>query len=408
MFGAESARTGGLQMPAFASVRFLRLLAIPLCAALAGASAPPTSSLNQALRQNVTDYLKARSVAEHISALSTTISLRGRPPINVAVGTMKYGGGAPVTPASLFQIGSNTKAFTGALILRLEAAGKLSIDDTLGKWLPQYPAWRSVTIRRLLDMTSGIPTYDNTAAQIRDYENDPYERSTLVQLVNYVYPKIKKPAGWEYSNTGYILLQMIINKASSSHDYATELNRLIAASRLKNTFYEPYFYPPTIQRRIVSGYYVNTDPPALTKLLNTETSHYSLGWAQAAGGIAGTPEDLTIWVRKLFEGNVLPRKQLAEMESLVAIPSGKSIALTSPQQNQAFGLGIFQIYMPPLGRFWAYQGSTIGYRASYAYMPANGAIICVFTNSQTASKANRLNDVLVPKLYQTLKRYGAL
>ena len=384
-------------------------LSLVICASTAMAASPPQDkALEAALQKDLQDYLTARSAIEHISTLSITITFRGNPdPINLAIGTTQYGAGQPVTPSSVFQIGSNQKAFTSVLILQLEAAGVLSIDDTLGKCLPQYPAWKDVTIRQLLNMTSGIPTYDRTSAQCHDYEMNPRIESTLAQLVNYVYPKTKTPgAQFEYSNTGYILAQMIIDKASQQHSYQADLDALIAANGLKNTFYEPYFYPAAVTRRLVSGYYVNTDPPVLNKLIGTDTSGYSLGWAQAAGGIISTPQDLASWVRALFEGNVLQPKQKSELLSLVSLKTGQQIKETSAADSAGFGLGVFQTTNPQLGLFWGYQGSTIGYRATYTYFPDTGLIICVFTNSQTTDVNNKVNDVLFPALYSTLKKLG--
>ncbi len=375
-------------------------------------SAAPSgnTALNNALHQDLADYLRTRSSIEHISTLSMTVSFRKAPDINMAVGTTKFGGGAPVTPENLFQIGSDTKSFTAALILQLEAAGVLSINDTVGKWLPQYPAYANATIRQLLNMTSGIPTYDDTDAWGKGIEKDPLEELTLAQLVAYVYPAAATlGAAFAYSNTGYILAQMIIDKASPSHDYQTEIDNLIAKLGLKNTFYEPYFYPSSVTQRLVAGYYTNdVVKPVLMTLLGTDTSAYSLGWTQAAGGMISTPEDVATWVRDLFEGNVLPPKQLAELTSLVAIPSAQPISQTSAQNPQGFGLGVFQITTPAMGLFWAYQGSTIGYRASYAYSPTSGLIICIFTNSQPAPALGTVNTVLITKIYETLKTYGRL
>jgi D-alanyl-D-alanine carboxypeptidase len=354
--------------------------------------------------------MSSRSSAEHISTLSMTVSFRGQPQdINVAVGTTQYGGGSAVTPSNLFQIGSNTKAFTAVAILQLEAAGVLSIDDTVGKWLPQYPQWSNATIQQLLNMTSGIPTYDATSAWEADYSSNPMIESTPAQLAAYVYPTSKVPgAGWEYSNTGYILAQMIVDEASQSKSYQTELNRIVAAANLNDTYYQPYFYPQSVTQRLVSGYEVNTDDPGLSKLLGMDTSGFSLGWTQAAGGIISTPEDTTKWVRALFEGNVLPPKQLKELESLVAIPSGQPIPQTSSANPQAFGLGVFQITDPVLGLYWAYQGSTLGYRATYMYFPSSGLIISIFTNSQPSAAQNKLIANLFPSVYATLKASGRI
>ena len=93
--------------------------------------------------------------------------------IDVSAGTMTFGGSESVRPSSVWQIGSNTKAFTSVLLLQLEAKGRLSIDDPLARWLPEYPQWGDVTIRRLLSMTSGIPTYDAQPAFSADYVADP-------------------------------------------------------------------------------------------------------------------------------------------------------------------------------------------------------------------------------------------
>jgi D-alanyl-D-alanine carboxypeptidase len=376
---------------------------------LAATPAGDDKALKEALRDDLEHYLCTRSSIEHISTLSMSISFRGDPEdIKLAVGTTQYGGGERVTPSNVFQIGSNTKSFTAAIILKLEADGVLSIDDTVGKWLPQYPAWSKATIRELLNMTSGIPTYDATPAWEADISNDPYAKSTLEQLVAYVYPTLHQPGQWEYSNTGYILAQMIIDKASWWHSYQAELDRLFTENNLRNTFYEPYFYPAAVNRRLVSGYYVNTDDPGLAKLLGMDTKNFSLGWTQAAGGIIATPKDLTTWVRELFEGGVLPRKQRKELLSLVAIPGGEPIKKTSDKHPQGFGLGIFQITAPPLGLFWGYEGSTLGYRAAYAYLPDSGLIITVFTNSQAPAAESTVNTVLFAKLYETLKCFGKI
>ena len=94
----------------------------------------------------------------------------------------------PVDQDALYQMGSTSKSFTVAVILQLEAAGKLSIDDTLGKWLPEYPAWKDVTIRRLLNMTSGIPNYSETEWMSRVWAKEPMRTLTLKELADVAYP----------------------------------------------------------------------------------------------------------------------------------------------------------------------------------------------------------------------------
>lgn len=393
--------------PTSALYRAVMLVFLMFCLIGCGNSADRNLQLQSALRQDLSNYLTARSSAEHISTLSMTVNTgHNSPDIDLSVGTTQYQGTSPVTPGNLFQIGSNTKVFTAVAILQLEAAGILSIDDTLGKWLPQYPAWKTVTIRQLLDMTSGIPSYDNSAAFEAAYSSNPMIETTPEQLVAYVYPSSVNPgAAWGYSNTGYILAQMIVDKASAPDDFSSVIDRIISSQHLQNTFYQAYFYAPSIQGRVVSGYYVNNDP-GLSKLYGMDTSGFSLGWAQGAGGIVANTADLTTFMRALFDGNVLPQTQMHELESIVSTATGQPIAQTTPSDPSGFGLGIFQILLPNFPSAWAYQGSTIGYRATYMYFPSSGLIITIFTNSQTTNAQNQITSQLYPTVYATLKNAG--
>jgi len=211
----------------------------------------------------LSDYLTTRRTAEHISAVSLRITFPGtRPAISLAGGTTRYDGGPPVPASALWQIGSNTKAFTAVILLQLEAEGKLSIDDPIGTWLPQYPAWRHITIRQLLDMTSRIPNYTSEPTFAAALAANPSARFTTAQLVSYVAGLPLGPKGWHYTNTDYILAQMIIEKVT--HDsYASQLTqRIIDPLRLRSTCLAPDTCPPSDATRMPAGYLTRASPSA--------------------------------------------------------------------------------------------------------------------------------------------------
>src|ERR1700735_3395113 len=104
----------------------IRLLSLALVAMLLSVPAAASESdvaLKAALQRDVNQYLATRSKVEHLSAISLSVSLHGSTVVNVTAGRTQYGGGQPITPSNIFQIGSNTKAFTSVALLQLEAEG---------------------------------------------------------------------------------------------------------------------------------------------------------------------------------------------------------------------------------------------------------------------------------------------
>ncbi len=395
-------------------VRFYVLLLAALWLVMPAAAATSDATLRVSLQRDLNQYLSARSKIEHISAISISVSLHGQPQnINLTAGRTQYGGGGtPVTPENLWQIGSNTKAFTSATILQLEAEGKLTIDQTVGRWLPRYPAWKNVTIRRLLNMTSGIPSYNLVPAWLKDYVKNPKRNFTIAQLIAYVYPENNPNApppthGYDYSNTNYLLAELIIERASG-HSYASELERRFLQSDigLNATYYADAQYSRDVLDRMVSGYSFG-HAAAIAPLFGRDVRDDTVSWMQATGGIVSTPEDLTRWARALYTGPTLAPKQRAELLSLVSQKTGKPIGKTSLSDPSGFGLGVAQSTAPEVGTVWFYEGETAGYRTYLVYFPRQDAAIALGLNSAPDSKEDQGTKLLV-SIYRTLHAAGRL
>jgi D-alanyl-D-alanine carboxypeptidase len=373
----------------------------------ASASQPgrDTAALAAALRGDLSRYLTDRRTAEHISAVSLQVTFASsRAPISLATGTTRYDGGAPVPAGALWQIGSNTKAFTAVIILQLEAEGKLSISDPIGTWLPQYPAWRHITVRQLLDMTSRIPDYLYQPAFAMAFAANQYTRFTAGRLVSYVTGLPLGPAGYHYTNTDYILAQMIIQKVT--HDsYADQLmKRIVTPLRLSTTCLAPYTCPAGDAARVPVGYFYIVDGPS--SLIGKPMPPLALTWAQGAGGIVSSLADMTTWDRDLYQGRLLPARQQHELESLVSQATGKSILRTTVADPLGYGLGVAQgIFPGPTGNFWYYEGQAFGARVLQMYFPHSGTIVALALNSSTDN--DHLSD-LAGSVYQTLQKSGAV
>jgi D-alanyl-D-alanine carboxypeptidase len=381
------------------------LLSGGAASASAGTARGNGAGVQAALRHDISQYLTAEGKAERISAVSLRVSFPGsEPAIDLATGTTRYGGGPPVSTRALWQIGSNTKAFTAVILLQLEAEGKLSIGATIGKWLPQYPAWRHVTIRQLLDMTSRIPDYAMQPAFVTAIAAAPAARFSAARLVSYVTGLPLGPAGYGYSDTNYILAQMIIERVT--HDsYADQLTRrIINPLGLRSMCYAPYTCPAADAARLPTGYF---ELSAVPSLLGQPMPPLALTWAQGAGAIVSSLQDMTTWDRDLYLGRELPPRQQRQLESLVSETTGKPISTTTPADPAGYGLGVQQLTYQPIGTVWTYEGGTLGYRVEHYYFPHSGIIIALAVNSATDAANDQLGTLAVT-VYQTLQKAGAV
>jgi len=387
---------------------------IALIASLAVPALGGDAALASELQTTLEAYLSARGAKEHISAASLSISFRGDPAnVNVAAGRTRYGGGGvPATASNLYQIGSNTKAFTAVTILQLEAAGTLNIAQTLGQWLPEYPSWKQVTIRRLLNMTSGIPDYDDAPFFLTAVASRPNRLWTPAQLIAFVDPvyghALPPTRGWSYSNTNYLLAQLIIERATG-HSYTNEITKRFLAGNLglRETYYQADTYPKSVTSRMVSGYFFRPGLAELRPLLGRDVKDVGVSWAQGAGGMVSTPRDLTRWVRALYEGDVLAPAQRRELMSIVSQKTGTPIATTTRQNPHGFGLAVAQETSPARGTFWFYEGETLGYRTLYAWLPKSDAVIAIGLNSSPSETEDHIAKLL-DSVYSVLHRRGKL
>jgi D-alanyl-D-alanine carboxypeptidase len=386
---------------------------------VAAASARADSSnLPRQLQTVIDSYLADRQQAEHISGLALHVDTPaiGRS-IDVFTGT--DGHGRPINHRTLYQIGSNTKEFTSALILKLEAEGKLNIDQTVGDWLPQYPDWKDVTIRSLLHMTSPIPNYSETVEIAHLMATDFEHQYSYQDLIGAVYGKnLPIPNGWFYSNTNDILAAMIF-EAASGQSFPGAMHVLFRSLGLHNTFYEEGPYPPRVLKRLPVGIYANPDctiyqptpctVSAWAPMIGKDVSDENISWAGPAGAAVSTVDDLATWIRALFGGRVIPPRQLQEMSSLVSVNTGQPITDTTPNDPKGFGLDLGRQYIANVGgSFWFYEGKSWGFRMIFAYWPQYDLVITTATNSQPPEDEDQLGRRVITGAFQALQNEGLL
>ena len=301
----------------------------------------------------------------------------------VASGLADLGSGRPMRADLRFRAGSLTKPLVATVVLQLVAEGRLSLEDTVERWLPGIlPYSDRLAVGRLLNHTSGVPDYigpvyaalyQSAEARLRSWA--PRD---LVALVADQPPRSAPGAAWSYSNTGYILLGLIVEAASGS-PLGHELDRRILepVGMGGTVFPERSADLPSPSSR---GYSLPVGPDGAARdgpLLDLTAQDPS--WAWAAGALVSTLEDLVAFFRALLGGRLLPARLLAEMLATVPVPPA-SIPL--PLYDR-YGMGLVELDTPA-GRLVGHQGGIPGFLSVVLSTPDGRRQLALMVNALNA------------------------
>jgi len=250
-----------------------------------------------------------------------------------------------------FRIGSVTKTFIATVILQLAGENRLNLDDSIEKWLPDviqgngYDA-KQITIRQMLNHTSGIAEYSRSKEADFTDTKRLYTADELVKIGLSAPPDFAPGKGWSYSNTGYVLLGMIIEKVTGN-SYAEEIeNRIIEPLELSNTFL-PGNSSVIPGNKHARGYVQQEEGRELK-----DVTYFNPSIASSAGDMISTADDLNKFFSYLLGGKLLKGKQLKQMFTTVSTGKGGI---------NGYGLGIFEIKLPNGVTIWGHTGGIPGF-----------------------------------------------
>ncbi len=355
----------GMLMPAATASAVARSAA----AAPAGPARAADAALNRALKRLVRQPDGPPGIA--------VVVQRGLHGALYRAGTANLATGAPIRAADSMRLASVAKAFSGATALALVAAGRLSLGDTVGRRLPGLPrAWAKVTLRELLQHTSGIPDFSKSKAFIKALLKSPLKPPPPAVLLSYAPKRLNFPPGskYEYSNSDNIAVGLMV-QAVTGKSYASELrDRVLAPLGLTRTSLPRGTALPA---PIVHGYAV--DPPHHPVDV---THQFAAGWAWAAGAVVSTPANANAFIRGYARGaTTSPAAHRAQF----TFRPGNSDP-PGPGKNSV-GLAIFR-YQTRCGTVYGHTGNTSGY-TQFAAATRNGSrSVVVSINAQITPKMN--------------------
>jgi CubicO group peptidase (beta-lactamase class C family) len=346
---------------------------------------------------NVVGSAQAPPWTARVDALFADVARPGSPGCALAVfrdGRVAYerGYGAadlehdvPITPASVFYVGSLSKQFTAFAVALAAADGKLSLDDDVRKWIPELPDYRArMTLRHLVHHTSGLRDY-NTLLDIAGGRNDEAFDNHIVLGIVARQRALNFTPGDEYlySNSGYVLLSLIVERATGTPLARFAKARIFEPLGMRDT----QFYDDVT--RIVKNRAFAFDK-AVSNEWRDNTPHSQ---RTGAGGVLTTVRDLLAWDNNTYEPKVGSRALIAETHQTGTLNSGTAL-------SYAHGLQIGDYRGEKIVE---HGGSLGGYRAHLMRFPdahTSVACLCNFGTSDPGSRARRVADEVLRDRFQ--------
>jgi D-alanyl-D-alanine carboxypeptidase len=310
-----------------------------------------------------------------LPAVSVAVDTPDRQRVLAVSGTAERGGGAPVTVDAQFRVASITKLFVATVVLQLVQEGRLHLDDRLAAHVPTFPGGERITVRQLLNHTSGVPDYMRTARfgqRLLEDRQRRWRADELLALVTSARPDFAPGTNYLYSNTGYVLLGQVIEAAAGS-SWATEVRRrIIDPLGLRHTYVsgaEP------VPGGVLPGYF-DADEDGDQENIETGRPWPSLETSEGpAGAIVSTAADLSVFGSALFRGRLLSPAMLR-----LATAEGPHHPRTTN-----YGLGVEVLRPDYRTTVWGHGGFTPGFRSVLWYVPRDDLLIVVLANDSRAN-----------------------
>jgi D-alanyl-D-alanine carboxypeptidase len=272
----------------------------------------------------------------------------------------------PATPQTKFRIGSITKQFTAALVMRLVERHQVALDDGLEQYVPQFPLQgRRVTVQMLLDHSSGIPSYTDLGEAWQQVWPQELSHDQLLALVRDKPFDFEPGTDWHYNNTGYYLLGMLLEKVHGA-PFADIVQRELAGPLgLANTRYDS-------NRDLIPG---RAQGYTLHDGVLANDDHLGMSQPGGAGGLLSTGEDLVRWSMLLASGKVVSPASYARMTKTLVLAGGRDT-------RYGFGLMRGEVCERPA----VFHGGGIhGFNSMLLHIPDADLHVAVISNSERAS-----------------------